>query len=250
MAGQPDPVADVLQAAPPPLRADAWDAFHQSATPEELTQKIQALPLPKEVKAQLWDLKHGAASTVPSPAGISAPLANTGPQPSGWLSESPSPQTALSATGSTSALAIPAARAMAEELATNPNVPRIGASIGRTVGGIAPAVAGASEAGPVGFMAGLAAASRGAWAGGKTGWFSGKLLQNLSAPAAKALSAIEPYAPGMSAISSEGGTLDSINMPNQIASLAKMMKPEAQQQLLAAYRGRPEFIDAIQKAIQ
>ncbi len=56
----PDPVADVLMSAPPPLRAAAWDAFDQSKNEDDLAAKLSALPLSKDVKAKLWDMKHTA----------------------------------------------------------------------------------------------------------------------------------------------------------------------------------------------
>lgn len=36
-------------------RADAWDAFHGASSQEDLTQRLQTLPLPEPVKADLWD---------------------------------------------------------------------------------------------------------------------------------------------------------------------------------------------------
>ncbi len=56
-----DPIADLLRGAPvpDPVRADAWDAFHQSAHEDEFAQRVQGLPLPDETKAQLWDHKAG-----------------------------------------------------------------------------------------------------------------------------------------------------------------------------------------------
>ena len=43
---------------PNKVRADAWDAFHAAKTHDDLTPRLQKLPLPKHVRAQLWDLKH------------------------------------------------------------------------------------------------------------------------------------------------------------------------------------------------
>lgn len=60
MADQsPDVVADVLRKVPLPdrVRADAWDAFHQSATPDELAAKLAPMGIQPQVKAYLWDLK-------------------------------------------------------------------------------------------------------------------------------------------------------------------------------------------------
>lgn len=89
--------------------------------------------------------------------------------------------------------AVPLAQEAAEELATNPNIAKTGAAIGRVIGGVAPIVGGAYEGGPIGALAGLAAASKGAWAGGKTGWFSGKLVQELAPSVAKGIEAAAPY---------------------------------------------------------
>lgn len=60
----PDPVTDLLRAAQTTndVRASAWDAFQQSADANELATRIKDLPLPNEVKAQLWDAKHGVSA--------------------------------------------------------------------------------------------------------------------------------------------------------------------------------------------
>ena len=60
-----DPIADALRQLPlsNAQRADAWDAFHASPDVATLTTKLQALDIPKEAKAQLWDLKQADAST-------------------------------------------------------------------------------------------------------------------------------------------------------------------------------------------
>lgn len=98
--------------------------------------------------------------------------------------EHPAHQTsnaALKVKGATAAgNALPIVEGTLTEVATNPNVPAATAKIGRAIGGVAPIIGGAVEAGPVGALTGVAASSKGAWAGGKTGWFTGKLLQELS----------------------------------------------------------------------
>ena len=38
-------------------KADSWDAFHATQSPEEFTDHFDALPLPQSVKADLFDLK-------------------------------------------------------------------------------------------------------------------------------------------------------------------------------------------------
>lgn len=115
------------------------------------------------------------------------------------------------------ARALPTIQKIAEEVATNPNVPRVSASIGRVIGGVAPIVGGAYEGGPIGALAGVAAASKGAWAGGKTGWFTGKLLQNVAAPVANAAETLAPYAKMLTPLSiAQGvGALAQIADPNR-----------------------------------
>lgn len=141
--------------------------FPSDATDAEISAALQAIPAanaPNAPKARTWSNMASVASLAASKA-------------------------------------IPAVATAAEELATNPGVPRAIASVGRTVGAVAPIVAGAAEGGPVGGIVGLAASAKGAWAGSKTGWFSGKLLQSVSAPVAEALRKIEPYAQGLSTLS-------------------------------------------------
>ncbi len=116
--------------------------------------------------------------------------------------------TALAAQGV--AQAVPVAATGAMQLATSPAVPRAVASIGRAMGGAAPIVA--SPANPMSYLA----ASGGAWSGGKAGYFTGKLAQNLAAPAAKVLDAVAPYAQALSTASGAQGALD----------LAQMAEPD------------------------
>ncbi len=110
------------------------------------------------------------------------------------------------------ASALPAIARGTAKFATNPNVPRIGATIGRVVGAMAPAVVGGVEGGPVGALAGVAAASEGAWAGGKTGWFTAKLAQELGVPIAKVADVVNRYAPALSTLSGAQGALDLAQM--------------------------------------
>jgi hypothetical protein len=113
--------------------------------------------------------------------------------------------------------AIPAMARGAMNFATSPNVPKMGALAGRVLGGISPIAAGAYEAGPVGALAGMAASARGSWAGGKTGWFTGKMLQGIASPVAKGLDAVSPYAQGLSTLGGAGGVGDLAQMaePNR-----------------------------------
>lgn len=60
MADAIDPVADALKAvqAPQPVKASAWDAYQQASSLDDLTARLQKLPLSKETKAAIWDLKQ------------------------------------------------------------------------------------------------------------------------------------------------------------------------------------------------
>lgn len=114
----------------------------------------------------------------------------------------------LPATAAITAAAVPTAARVAAEIATNPNVPRLAASAGRAMGAIAPIVGGTAEGGPLGGLIGVGAAAKGAWAGGKAGWFTGKLAQNVAAPVANGLEAIAPYASAFAAMSGVQGEAD------------------------------------------
>ena len=48
------------------VRADAWDAYHNSANEDELAGKLQNMNLPQDVKANLWDAKHSAKPSQPA----------------------------------------------------------------------------------------------------------------------------------------------------------------------------------------
>jgi hypothetical protein len=145
------------------------------------------------------------------------------PDPPPAVAETAPPPPAPVRPGSRTSLALgtgraaPALASAAGELATNPNVPKVAAKIGRVVGGIAPIIAGAKEGGPVGAMVGVAASSKGAWAGGKTGWFTGKLAQSVAAPVAKILETTLPYARAISNAAGPQGILDLAQMadPNR-----------------------------------
>lgn len=111
---------------------------------------------------------------------------------------------AVAATGR----AVPMAAQGAMEFATNPNVPKVAAQVGRVVGGVAPVVTGAVEGGPVGALVGVTASSKGAWAGGKTGWFTGKLLQKVTVPMASVLTKVAPYAQALTTVGGVQSGLD------------------------------------------
>lgn len=55
---QPDPVADILRTAQTSnrVRAAAWDAVYSAKDSADLEQRLRALPLPDETKADLWDV--------------------------------------------------------------------------------------------------------------------------------------------------------------------------------------------------
>lgn len=101
--------------------------------------------------------------------------------------------------------------------ATSPAVPKIAASAGRVIGGLAPIAAGADVAGVPGAIVGMAGAAKGAWAGGRAGWFTGKLAQNLAALPARAMNAALPYLQTLSTVSGAQGLLDLAQMaePNR-----------------------------------
>src|SRR5258708_38626610 len=62
-----DPAEQILRSAQGVdmnVQADAWDAFHQSKNEDELTQRLQNINIPQNVKANLWDAKRLAAPKV------------------------------------------------------------------------------------------------------------------------------------------------------------------------------------------
>lgn len=113
---------------------------------------------------------------------------------------------------------IPAATRASTELATNPSVPKVAASIGRFAGAVGPTVAAMAEGSPVGTLAAIGASGKTAWAGGKAGWFTGRLMQNASAPIANALMKVAPYVQTLSTLSGAQG----------IGDLAQMVDPTRQ----------------------
>jgi len=42
------------------IRQAAWDAFHAAVDVNDFKRRFDAIPLPEEVKAELWDLKFGS----------------------------------------------------------------------------------------------------------------------------------------------------------------------------------------------
>jgi hypothetical protein len=78
-----DPVAALLKRTPttPSQRADAWDAFESSTSPDDLATKLSALKIPQSVKADLWDLKTRSANP---PDVLTPPDVPPPPSPTPW----------------------------------------------------------------------------------------------------------------------------------------------------------------------
>jgi hypothetical protein len=134
------------------------------------------------------------------------------------LTEPPKrPGTLSGLTSATAGAALPAAASSVLNFATSPTVPKTAATIGRVAGAVSPPLVGAYEGGPIGFIAGLAGSAKGAWAGSKTGWHTGKLAQWAAKPVASALDAAAPYAQGLSTIGGAQGVNDLAQMaePNR-----------------------------------
>ena len=55
-------------------------------------------------------------------------------------------------------------------------------------------------------------AAGGAWAGGKAGWFTGRLAQRLAAPVASAYDAVSPYLPALAPFGAAQGVNDLAQM--------------------------------------
>src|SRR6266480_841915 len=63
-----DPAEQILrsvQGVDSNAQADAWDAFHQSKNEDELSQRLQRINIPQDVKANLWDAKRSLAPVQP-----------------------------------------------------------------------------------------------------------------------------------------------------------------------------------------
>src|SRR5580765_5592094 len=65
-----DPIATLLRQQPmsDAQRADAWDAYHQSSSADDLTASLQKMPMPQQAKAALWELKSKEPSASVAPA--------------------------------------------------------------------------------------------------------------------------------------------------------------------------------------
>jgi len=67
---EPQDLKSVLDAAQTPesVKADAWDAWHAATDGDDFQRRFDKLNLPTGVKAQLWDMKFGAApAPTPTP---------------------------------------------------------------------------------------------------------------------------------------------------------------------------------------
>lgn len=162
----------------------------------------------QQFPADATDAEISAAlNAIPAANAPHAPKART------WSESGDSGGVGLALAGN----AVPGAAQLASSLATSRTLPATAAKVGRVIGGVAPIVAGAKTGGPVGAVAGIAASARGAWAGGKTGWFTGKMVQGMAAPVAKVLQDVAPYAQALSTLGGVQGGLDLAQMaePNR-----------------------------------
>src|ERR1700687_6502686 len=66
--GLAEPILRSAQGIDDSTRANAWDAFHQSQNEDELSQRLQNINIPQDVKANLWDAKRSLAAPVQPPA--------------------------------------------------------------------------------------------------------------------------------------------------------------------------------------
>lgn len=137
----------------------------------------------------------------------------------------PSPKAALAL--EVASKAIPAARTALLEVATNPNVPKVGSVIGQVVGGVQGAIRSPLDA------------AGGAWAGGKAGWFTGKLAQKLATPLAAAAEKVAPYAQTLSTLAGAQGVND----------LAQMAEPNRKDIGFLGLAGSMNDLEELTKAI-
>lgn len=208
-----DPVAGILMQAPATLRADAWDAFNASANADELASKIGSMNLPKEVKAQLWDLKQGSQSATTTPP----------PKP-----EKPNDSGSIAMRGAAASVS-PMATGL-ETLAISPTAAKTIGAVARastTIGGIVHGVATGNA--PEVIMSPIAG-----WQAGKGGYWLGKGMQAVAGPVATAARSVAPYAQAVSTLAGAQGVND----------LAQMAEPERKDiGFLGAVRNAPSDPD-------
>lgn len=106
----------------------------------------------------------------------------------------------------------PQAAWQAMRLATSPTVPKTMATAGRVIASVASPVVGTAQGGPLGTLVGVSEMPKAAWAGGKAGWFGGKMLQNMAAPVANVLEKAAPIAEAVSKVGGLQGALDLAQM--------------------------------------
>lgn len=169
--------------------------------------------------AALVRAKHPGAYDDMDDAALESAVLAKYPQYADLTKDTPASQHAAVAPADSSSLSLsalqkglPLAEEGATAFATSPNVAPAAAKIGRFVGGVAAPVSGAMYGGPAGGVIGALESAKGAWAGGKTGWFAGKLAQGMAMPVAKGLSALAPYAQTLGTLSGAQGMGDLAQM--------------------------------------
>ncbi len=126
------------------------------------------------------------------PSGFVAdPVTPDGFTPEGPKSEKAGNTSSALATA-LAAQTVPLIQSMAEHIFTSPTLPKTAGKIGRWFATAASPVAGAASGGLPGALAGAAAASKAGWVGGKTGYFTGKMIQDLAGPLTK-IENVLPY---------------------------------------------------------
>lgn len=180
----------------------------QKLSPAEFAAKIKAqypdyASVPDDELAQRMIAKFPSYRSIVEMPDTAAP------------SSPPTPSDSGAVIPAGAALAVPAVARGAMEVATNPAVPRVAASVGRVIGGAAPVIGGGAELGPAGALLGMGQVAKGAWAGGKAGWFTGKLAQDVAAPVARAAEVLAPYAQAISTVSGAQGVLDLAQMADK-----------------------------------
>lgn len=132
-----DPLADLLRRSPltNSQRADVWDAYNAAPDQDALAATLESLNVPREVKANLWDLKLSTAA--PRPLAPEVPEAvPEGPAPDSlagrWAAAAPRRAAAVNA------------------------LPAIGGTVGGIVGGAGGTVLGMGVGGAPGAIGGAA----------------------------------------------------------------------------------------------
>lgn len=104
MSAAPLNIASVFQSLPvdDSVKAQAYSAFTTAQTPQEFQQGFDPLPIPRPIKAQLWDMRFGQPTADPQQftedAGVPPSVEATAAQPMAAAptnDPTPAPQTAL-----------------------------------------------------------------------------------------------------------------------------------------------------------